>query len=289
MSSTKNILIDGSGKKPIALDIFFKDWSPKPVVVYAHGFNGFKDWGNFDLIAEQFAGAGFTFIKFNFSHNGTTPEQPGKFVDPEAYGENNYSRELEDLEIVLDWTLDKDNPYRDVILKKSLFLIGHSRGGGIVLIKGAENKSIRGIATWASVSACKTPWGNWSAEKMERWRNKGVEYITNSRTGQNLPVYYQLYEDYERNKKRLDVGSAVKSLQVPVLLCHGSHDEAVPVEEALKLERLNNKASVFVLESDHVFGRKHPWTEEYLPAAMQQVVDKTIDFFKAIIEDSQNP
>ena len=85
MEQLKNILIKGANEKPIALDIFYAGEGPKRLVIYAHGFNGFKDWGSFDLIATQFAAAGFLFVKFNFSHNGTTPEDPENFVDLEAF------------------------------------------------------------------------------------------------------------------------------------------------------------------------------------------------------------
>ena len=68
----KNLIVNGSDNRPMATDIFYlKTSEPKPVVIYAHGFKGFKDWGNFDVIASRFASAGFTFIKFNFSHNDT--------------------------------------------------------------------------------------------------------------------------------------------------------------------------------------------------------------------------
>src|SRR6185312_7221771 len=85
MQSTKNILVNGVDKKPMTLDIFFEnDTKQKPVIIYAHGFNGFKDWGNFDLIAEKFAKHNYVFVKFNFSHNGTTPEHVEEFADLEA-------------------------------------------------------------------------------------------------------------------------------------------------------------------------------------------------------------
>ena len=94
-------------KEPIALDIFFEnDQEQRPVVIYVHGFNGFKDWGNFDLIAKKIAAAGYVLVKFNFSHNGTTPEQPEEFADLEAFGNNNYSKQLEDLRLVIDWVCD---------------------------------------------------------------------------------------------------------------------------------------------------------------------------------------
>ncbi|MDB5208466.1 MAG: alpha/beta fold hydrolase [Flavisolibacter sp.] len=279
MQITKNILIDGAGGKPIALDIFYTDGPPKPAVIYAHGFNGFKDWGRFDMIATQFAEAGFCFIKFNFSHNGGTPEAPEDFVDLEAYGKNNYTKELYDLQKVIDWVLMESNPYKAVIDSNKVLLIGHSRGGGIVLLKGAEEKRIKAIATWASVSQCKTPWGSWPDDRMQKWKETGVEYYSNSRTKQQMPLYYQLHEDYKNNRERLDVLKATKELAIPILICHGTADEAVPVMNAHLLHEAAKGAELFLVESDHVFGRKHPWTGSNLPEAMQAVVSKTIQFF----------
>ena len=112
----KNIIVKGAEEKPMTLDLFYnEDGKPKPVVIYAHGFNGFKDWGNFDLIAEAFAAAGFALVKFNFSHNGTTPGQPELFADLEAFGNNNYSKQLKDLEIITNWICDARNLYKKAI------------------------------------------------------------------------------------------------------------------------------------------------------------------------------
>jgi len=87
MNITKNIQIKGKHKKPILTDIFYnKTGKPKPIVIFAHGYKGFKDWGCWNLIAEQFAKQNFFFIKFNFSHNGGTIEQPIDFPDLEAFG-----------------------------------------------------------------------------------------------------------------------------------------------------------------------------------------------------------
>jgi uncharacterized protein len=282
MTISKNILLIGSDNKPIAVDIFYQEAKPNPVVIYAHGFNGFKDWGNFDLIAKQFSEAGFTFIKFNFSHNGTRPDDPENFVDLEAYGNNNYTKELHDLRVVIDWAVDSNNPYEASIDVSRLFLIGHSRGGGIVLLKAAEDERVKGVTTWASVSECKTPWGKWDEEKLEQWKAKGVDYTMNSRTKQQMPVYYQLYLDYQEHKDRLDILAAVQRIKVPILICHGSRDEAVPVEKAHEIHKAAHHSELFILDSDHVFGRKHPWTEPMLPDAMQQVVDKTINFFDKV-------
>ena len=196
MKILKNILLNGSFNKPIATDIFLKeDGNIKPAVIYAHGFNGFKDWGNFDIVAKQFAESGFVFIKFNFSHNGTTPEHPEEFVDLETYGNNNYTKELYDLQSVINWAIDETNMYANAIDRNRIYLVGHSRGGGIVILKAAEEKRIKAIATWASVAECKTPWSTWNEQKLNEWKDSGVQYYLNGRTKQQMPLYYQLYED----------------------------------------------------------------------------------------------
>jgi dienelactone hydrolase len=289
MQIHKNFLLNRSAGKPIAADIFYKTvGAAKPVVIYAHGFNGFKDWGNFDIIAKQFAEAGFVFIKFNFSHNGTTPDQPEDFADLDAYGENNYTKELHDLQQVINWSIDSSNLHAKQIDATKLYLIGHSRGGGIVLLKAAEEPNVKAVCTWASVSECKTPWGNWNKEKMLQWKETGVQYYLNSRTRQQMPLYYQLYEDYQNNSDQLNIKKAISSLQIPVLICHGTKDEAVPVDKAYELEEANPGAELFLVDSDHVFGRRHPWTDESLPAPMQQVVDRMIDFFREAFDTLQN-
>lgn len=284
MEIIKNFLLNGAENKQIAADIFYvENGSPKPVVIYTHGFNGFKDWGNFDIIAKQFAEAGFVFIKFNFSHNGTTPQHPEEFVDLVAYGNNNYTKELHDLQVIIDWALDKNNLHSKAIDANKVFLIGHSRGGGIIILKAAEEKRIKAIATWASVAECKTPWGSWHEEKIKEWNQTGVQHYLNGRTKQQMPLYYQLYEDYCNNAGRLNIQKAMSGLSVPLLICHGTKDEAVPVEKAYELKKAKPDAELFLIESGHVFGRKHPWAEDHLPGAMQEVANKTIQFFKGVI------
>jgi dienelactone hydrolase len=281
MNRIKNLEITGAEGKPILLDLFLGDeGEKKPVLIYAHGFNGFKDWGNFDLIATRFAEAGFALVKFNFSHNGTTPAEPEAFADLEAFGNNNYSKQLEDLLLVSNWICNDNNPYKTSLDVEKIYLAGHSMGGGIAILFAAEDDRIKKLVTWAAIGECKTPWGNWTAEKLEEWRQKGVQYYTNTRTNQQMPLYYQLYQDYQQHSYRLNIATAIQKLPIPILICHGSLDIAVPVEKALQLKEWQPAAELLIVESNHVFDRQHPWVMTYLPAAMEEVLLKTIDFLK---------
>ena len=278
----KNFIVPGKGGKPMLTDITFKqNGIKKPVVIYAHGFNGFKDWGNFNLIAQQFAAAGLVLVKFNFSHNGTTPDYPEQFVDLQAFAENNYTTQLDELGKIIDWCVDENHLYGEEIDQETIYLLGHSLGGGLVLLKPAEDDRIKKIATWAAISECKTPWGNWNEEKMNTWAQSGVAFVANSRTKQQMPLHYQLFLNYQHNLQRLDIKHVIRELLIPVLICHGTQDEAVTVDKAKNLKTWQPNAILFLVESDHVFGRKHPWHESHLPEPMQKVLDRTIEFFEA--------
>ncbi len=92
-----NIRIQDTSKRPIVTDLVY-DSSIKlgPLIIFCHGYKGFKDWGAWPLLSEALAASGFVVIKFNFSHNGGTHKQPIDFPDLEAFGNNNYTKELED-------------------------------------------------------------------------------------------------------------------------------------------------------------------------------------------------
>lgn len=99
MNQFLNKVLTRPAKKPMVYDVFFiPSQKPKPVIIFCHGYKGFKDWGAWNLVAKAFAKAGFFFLKFNFSHNGGTIEDPIDFPDLEAFAQNNFSKELEDLE-----------------------------------------------------------------------------------------------------------------------------------------------------------------------------------------------
>lgn len=275
---TKNILIAGSKEKPILLDVCYKPTpEAKPLVIFVHGFKGFKDWGHFDLLAKAFAQEGFVFIKFNFSHNGTTPENPLEFGDLDAFGKNNYIIELDDLERVIDWAFGDPSLVHEID-KEALYLLGHSRGGGISILKAAEDPRVKKLVTWASVSDFLN-----RNKKMtiETWHEKGVVYTFNARTKQQMPLYLQFYETIQANKERLNVTKAAKHLNIPFLIIHGTKDEAVDLKDGEELHRAGKHSELLVVgEAGHTFGVKHPFEELSFPEHAQFVIERSIAFLK---------
>lgn len=270
--SEKNVYLENKETKGFLADIFYVEAEKKlPLVIFVHGYKGYKDWGAWDLMAEKFAKAGFFFVKFNFSHNGTTTDDPFNFADLEAFGNNNYSKELSDLGIVIDHCIR--NPQVDA---EKIILIGHSRGGGISIIKTFEDERINGLITLASVDTLdRFPKGDF----FENWKKEGVYYALNGRTKQEMPHYYQFYEDYAENIHRFDVERAAEMAKAHMLIIHGTQDEAVDVGNAEHLHILNPNSEIFLIENaNHTFGAKEPWIESTLPESLNTVTEKCIDF-----------
>ena len=274
----KNLILTRNKQKPIVFDLFFnKTEKPKPLVIFCHGYKGFKDWGAWDLVAEQFKNKNLFFVKFNFSHNGGTIDQPIDFPDLEAFAENNYSKELKDLDDIIAFFLTDKNEFLNEIDTNNITLIGHSRGGGIATIKANEDHRVTKLITWASVCA----FGKRSSTTgdLEQWKKDGVKYVLNGRTKQQMPHNYQFYLDFKANEDRLNIENACKRIKIPHLIIHAKDDPSVKLEEALSLHSWYPNSQLVVIEnSNHVFGAKHPWLESKMPLALEKVVAKSIKF-----------
>lgn len=279
MQKIKNQIVEGSHNKPILTDTYFKkNNQPKPIVIFCHGYKGFKDWGAWDLMAEAFAEKDFFFIKFNFSHNGGTVEQPIDFPDLEAFGENNYTKELDDLETIINW-IKNTIQFKGEVNNENITLIGHSRGGGIVTIKAEENKAIKHVITLAGVANYKIRFPK--DEKFENWKETNIFFVKNGRTKQEMPHYFQFFKNFEANEERLTIQRAISNLKIPHLIIHGNNDTSVLVDEAEIQHQWNPKSELKIIEgANHVFGASHPWKEEKLPSDLQETIHFCIHFLK---------
>ena len=260
------------------IDVRWNTTTPtqQPLIVFIHGFKGFKDWGPFNQMADAFASKGFVFAKMNLSHNGTTPEAPVDFADLEAFGNNNFTIELSDITVCLDHLISHQSEFNSFDINQ-VYLIGHSRGGGLTILQAYEDARVKKIATWASVSSF---YKLLKADDLQEWEEKGVRYIWNGRTKQQMPQYFQLYQDLVLNKDRFDILQASKQLEKPFLIVHGTADETVPKEAGEELVAQNSNHTLQLIQgAGHTFDGKHPFQETSLPTHLQDVVNVTISFF----------
>ncbi len=279
MKVNNNLVLEGKHNKPILVDVFYEETNQqKPVVIFCHGYKGFKDWGAWNLMAKTFAKAGFFFVKFNFSHNGGTINQPIDFPDLEAFGNNNYTKELDDLETVVDW-ISSTNEYQNEVDVNNISLIGHSRAGGIVTIKSEEDARISKVISLAGV--CDFAKRTATSSDLEQWKKDGVKYVENGRTKQQMPHFYQFYEDFKQHENRLTIQRAVANLKNPYLIIHGNNDTSVFIDEAKNLHSWNAKSQLEIIENaNHVFNTSHPWVKESLSDELKKATQLCIDFLK---------
>jgi len=276
---TNNLIIGYNDKKPIVADLtYYEKDSPQPIVIFCHGYKGYKDWGAWHLVAESFAKAGIVFLKFNFSHNGGTFENPIDFPDLEAFGHDNFSLQLSDLDQVISFVKDGTNPLPNIDTK-NISLIGHSRGGGLACIMASENNAVKKLITWAAVSDFKSRFPK--DEKLEEWKEKGVYYVKNGRTKQDMPHFYQFYKDFIENEKRFNIKKSVNNLDIPYLIIHGENDETVSSDNAHQLKNSANHAHLkFIKNATHTFNTSQPWEKNGMSTELKQVTELSIDFVK---------
>ncbi|MBR9859638.1 prolyl oligopeptidase family serine peptidase [bacterium] len=276
MFEKKEFKFKGSGKKLITADLTFKPTEEeRPICIFLHGFKGFKDWGSWPLAAEVFAIKELPFFKINFSHNGTSPAHPTEFVDLDAFGKNTLSMELDETGLALDF-IEKNREKLGFNWNGDFYLIGHSRGGGIALLKACQDDRIQKVVTWAAVA-------DFSryiqlADPIE-WQEKGFITVPNSRTGQEMPVGFELYQDYFKNEDQLNIDRNLEKLTQPLMVIHGEEDETVPESHAMFIYENVPHAILITLEGvDHSFGLSHPLTERKINANFARVLEETIEF-----------
>ena len=238
----------------------------RPAVVVCHGFKGFKDWGFFPKLAERLALAGFTAITFNFSGSGVGDGE--EFDEPERWGHQRPSGDLDDIRTVVDFVADGGSAW--------VGLVGHSRGGGLAVLHAARDARVRALVTWAAVGSLL--W--WPDDDLRRWRAEGKIDVVNTRTGQVLPIYRDALDDLEANgAKALNVPAAAGRVTVPWLIVHGTEDTSVPPTEAEHLRAASRSPATelwLVEGAGHTFGAKHPWAGS--TPDLDQAMDRTVRF-----------
>jgi dienelactone hydrolase len=245
-----------------------------PVVIACHGFKGFKDWGFWPETARRFCEAGIGCVVFNFSGSGIG-DDPQQFTELDRFEADTIGRELEDLGRVLDAVSHRSVPVGGVDVRR-LGLLGHSRGGGVALIRTGRDPRIRATATWAAVASFLRV----DEEARTAWREKGYTEVVNQRTGQVFRIGTTYLDDLEAHAEAYDPLLAVSRFKVPLLLVHGTQDAAVPVEDARLLAQHaapGTCTQALIQGAGHTFGAAHPFQES--TPHLDQVLTRTTAWF----------
>jgi len=265
-----NLSISGANSESISIDA---RWSgnalPQSVVLFCHGYKGFKDWGGWNAMADELCSDQRAVVKFNFSHSGVGQEDLVSFSRLDLFEKNNYTFEVEDVGHVLKW-IQNESSFRNV---DKIHLMGHSRGGGIAILAEQKYQSFSSLITMASVCDFENRFP--MDQKLEDWKKNGVFFAVNGRTGQKMPHGIQFYHDFIENQEKLDIKRSMKSVDVPTLIIHAGDDKAVHISAAKKLKKWNPKAEMLMMASGgHTFDLKHPWEQSELPQALLKVLEE---------------
>jgi esterase/lipase len=262
--------IKGSNQLAIIGDITFGNCYPDFLVIFVHGYKGFKDWGTHNLVTEYFASEGIYFLKFNFSHSGVKPDDLSDIKDLTLFSKNTPSKELYDLDQVISFAKNK-------FPNLKIILMGHSRGGALSILQSSKDNRVTKLITWAAISAFRNLW---KIEDEVNWRKTGVNYTLNGRTKEQMPLDISLLDDVLNNGKKFDLQDAAKRILKPWLIVQGTADPAVKTEVAQEFHQDQPQTSELLLieNGDHVFGASHPYEKETLPADLEKVCQACAEF-----------
>ena len=281
MTNKLNTWFVGSSDRKSPISIYYPEQRENAqILLFAHGFKGFKDWGHFPLVQEYFAEQGIITVAFNFSHNGGTVDEEIDFPDLDAFSKNTYQKEVEDVGHVLNWlAVNKDVLFIDANLTR-IHLLGHSRGGGIAMLAGVKYNAISKVVTWAAVADFIERLPN--ELQLKEWKKNGVHFIKNGRTKQDMPMKYTFVENLLNFKEELNIEKAVRKLNKPLLVVHGINDETVTLENAQRIRSWRKETKLAAIDDcNHTFNGKHPWNENVLPKATLEALKSTLLFLKA--------
>lgn len=257
-----------------------------PVIIFLHGFKGFKDWGAFPEACAEISAAGFAVIAMNFSLNGVG-ESMTDFDQLDLFARETLSQDLADVGSVIGALKDGTISTGKASLNNdTIGIVGHSRGGHTAVAAAAEYPEIACLVTWSAVADYLE---RWSEDMKNDWKEDGFTEILNSRTGQVMKLKDVVYFDALENADRLIAVRRIKELNLPSLFIHSKDDESVPHKEAEKLYRNSpseDKELKLVSKpgSGHTFGVSHPFEDEEFPEPFREVVNKTTEWFEYYLQ-----
>ena len=230
------------------------DSTPTGIVLIAHGFKGYKDYGMFPWLAHQLAGCGLIVHRFNFSHSGMKAGD-GPFERPDLFERDTWNRQVEDL-VILTKELHQDC--------LPMTLLGHSRGGvSCLLTLGRGAVQVDGVISLSAPATCNPM----TTQMQETLLKQGFIESPSSRTEQMLHVGRSFVQDQIDNPNTHDLLPLVTGITSPILVIHGESDQTVSVDSAVAIaEAGRNTTLVKIQDGDHVYNTPNPFPEDATPS-----------------------
>jgi uncharacterized protein len=237
------------------------------IVLIAHGFLGYKDYGMFPWLAEQFSKIGWIAHRFNFSHSGML-EGKEEFVRTDLFEQATWNTQVEDLAILVEAFKQEGIP---------VAVLGHSRGGlASLLALGRGRLPVDGVVSLSAPSDCNPL----TAEMEAQLLKDGFVERESSRTNQTLRIGKVFLQEQLDDPKGHNLLQLIASNPAKVLVVHGEDDPTVSVACAEEIvAQLQNPTIVRVEAGDHVFNTPNPFPIDGSPSPQLQNVWCAIDAF----------
>lgn len=274
--------IPGSDGEAILGDTHRPEGQPRGVILIAHGFKGYKDYGMFPHVAAQCAASGLLAHRFNFSHSGMTNDT-ATFARPDLFERDTWNRQVGDL-LALTEAIGTGGLEGEGL---PLFMFGHSRGGVSVLLAagrlaGSErDPAPRGVITAAAPSTC---CGVTEAQQSE-WRAAGKVVSPSSRTGQDLVIDVGWLDEQRDQPEAHDLLAQVTGISCPISVIHGAADPTVPAESATLIGDAAADARIHLIpNANHVFNTPNPFPFDGAPSReLGAMMGHVIEFTRGLV------
>ena len=234
--------------------------APYPGVILYHGFAGDRREPSFLFVrfSRLLMANGIASVRFDFLGSG---ESDGDFENM------TFSSEVEDALDILEYFTG-----RPEIDRQSIFLLGLSMGGAIAGYVAGDKESkgsksgkradFKGLILWAAAGEMKDLVREQSSPDKSLPTNNPLD-----RKGLKLGL------NFINDIENLEIMKVTSRYRGPVLIAHGSKDETVPHEVALKYkEMLSGPTRLISIDgADHAFGAI-PWQEELFSNTLEFVL-----------------
>jgi putative redox protein len=180
-----------------------------PALVLCHGMESTRGGTKQTAIVGRFVPQGWTVLRFDFSYVG---DSEGRFEDLTISGE------VGDALGALDF-LSEFGPATSVV-------VGSSLGGAVALLAAAQAPAkVDAVATIAAVADAAIFTESLTAQEIADWRREGRRRW---RDGWMRSTFLD-------DLKSVDVLGAVRKIEKPLLVMHGTADDVVPFEHAERI------------------------------------------------------
>lgn len=208
--------------------------------IFLHGFPGSME-NTAHRVCYGLYRRGFLAMRFEFSGTNTSD---GKFEDKRI------SKEVKEIKYAIDF-LEKEYKCKKIVL------IGHSTGAINAALYAHKDSRVAKLVLLAGVSKLDegVRYDFTDRQVHDFWKKGHIVYKREEKWYHNMKLPKAYYDEFFT----LNIPQAIKKFRRPVLIVHGSHDEAIPLhkdpQELLSFANRPKKL-VIVRGADHRF--MHP-------------------------------